>query len=366
MPTPTVARLLIPLVVVAWTSIPALAQEWGDKMFDKLEIRFGSVARLADTTFKIKVKNPYVEEIQITSLTTSCGCISWLDSTKLPISIPSKQERELTIRLDTVRHSGDKRVTAFATVYEPGRGLTDSVSIPVQGRIRSDFEVRPSYVGFGPIDLGKSYTQRIGINYIGGRPDWKIIQAKTGNSHFTAQVVEKSRGGGNATYEALVVIDATAPAGVLRDQLILTTNEGNDANISIPIEATIEPDIVITDVQFGTVIPGRAKSMTVVVRGKKPFKIEKVDHVIQEVRAKPSPEGTIAPSSTVSLSDAISVKVPPTAAPVQVLTLTVNPPAEAGMFEEQFAVVIEGRPQPVTFKARGRIIGQEVTDVPKQ
>jgi hypothetical protein len=162
--------------MVAWSSLPVLGQDWGRKMFDRTEIKFGSVARLAETTFKIKVKNIYKEDIQITSLSTSCGCISWQEASSLPLTVPSNQERVLTIKLDTVRHAGDKHVTAFASLYEPTRGLSSSVSIPVEGRIRSDFEVRPSYVGFGPIDLGKSYTQRIGINYIGGRPDWKSLR----------------------------------------------------------------------------------------------------------------------------------------------------------------------------------------------
>ena len=356
-----VTRILVPLVVVACSAASVAAQDWGAKMFDRSEIKFGSVARLADTTFKVKVKNPYVEEIQITSLSTSCGCISWID--KPTISIPSKQERELTIRLDTVGHSGDKRVRAYVSLFVPAKGLSASVTIPVEGRIRSDFEVRPSYVGFGPIDLGKGYIQRIGITYLGGRPDWKIMEAKVNNPHLTARFVEKSRAGGSATYEATVEIDANAPLGVLRDQLIFTTNDAGDSSISIPIEAKVEADIVVTDVQFGTVAPGQIKSMTVIVRGKKPFKIEKVDHVITEVRAKPSEDGSLPVSvtSTVSLADAIVVKVPATTAPLHMLTITVTPPAEPGMFDEEFAIVIEGRRQPVTFKARGRIQPQDVS-----
>ena len=366
MPVPSVTRILVPLFVVAWSAAPVAAQDWGTKMFDRTEIKFGSVGRLAETTFKVKVTNPYVEEIQITKLSTSCGCISWID--KLPISIPSKQERELTIRLDTIGHSGDKRVRAYVSLYEPTKQLSSTISIPVEGRIRTDFEVRPSHVGFGPIDLGKGYIQRIGINYVGGRPDWKITQVKVANPHLTAQIVEKSRAGGAATYEAIVEIDATTPLGVLRDQLIVTTNDVGDSTFSIPIEAKVEPDIVVADAQFGTVAPGQPKTMNVVVRGKKPFKIAKVDHVVREVRAKPALDGTLPPatSGTVSLSDAIAVKLPaPATAPVQMLTLTVTPPEESGLFDEEFAIVIEGRPQPVTFKAKGRIQSQEVVGTPK-
>jgi hypothetical protein len=359
MPVQSLTRILFPLVVVACTAASTVAQDWGAKMFDRTEIKFGSVARLSDTTFKLKVNNPYVEEIQITSLSTSCGCISWID--KPVISIPSKQERELTIRLDTIGHSGDKNVRAYVSLFVPAKGSSASLTIPVQGRIRADFEVRPSYVGFGPIDVGKGYIQRIGVNYIGGRPDWKIVDAKVSNPHLSAKVVEKSRFGGSATYEALVEIDANAPLGILRDQLILTTNDVGDSSISIPIEAKVEADIVVTDVQFGTVTPGQPKSMTVIARGKKPFKIEKVNHVVTEVRAKPGEDGSVSTNDTVSLKDAIAVKTPDTTAPLHMLTVTVTPPAEPGMFDEEFSILIEGRRQPVTFKAKGRIQPQEST-----
>ncbi|HEY4262143.1 MAG TPA: DUF1573 domain-containing protein [Schlesneria sp.] len=359
----SVSHLLVPLVVVAMSAAPVAAQEWGNKMFDRTEIKFGSVARLADTTFKIKVRNPYVETIQITNLSTSCGCISWTDK-QFPISIPSKGERELTIRLDTIGHSGDKHVRAFASLSEPSKGLTAQVTIPVDGRIRTDFEVHPSYVGFGPIDLGKGYIQRIGITYNGGRPDWKILQAKVNNTHLTAQVTEKSRSGGSVTYEATVQIDANAPLGVLRDQLILTTNDvGGDSTISIPVEAKVEPDIVVADAMFGSLVPGQPKTMQVIIRGKKPFTIEKVDHVVHAVVAKPTEDGTVGGTApdTVSLGDAISAKTPTTSAALHMVTVTVTPPAEGGMFDEEFSVVIAGRPRPITFKAKGRISAPDGT-----
>ncbi|MFO1043592.1 MAG: DUF1573 domain-containing protein [Planctomycetaceae bacterium] len=368
MPVPSAVRILAPLVVVVCSALPGVAQEWGAKMLDRTEIRFGSVARLSDTTFKIKVTNPFLEEIQISNLSTSCGCISWQD--KLPISIASRQERELTIRLDTIGHAGDKNVRAIISLYEPTKGSASTVTIPVQGRIRSDFEVRPSYVGFGPIDLGKSYLQKITVTYIGGRPGWKIVSAKVSSPHLTAKVSETGRSGGSATFEVVVQIDANAPLGVLRDQLVLTTNEQGESPISIPVDAKVESDIMVTDAQFGPVTPGSTKTMSVIVRGKKPFKIEKVDRVTREVRAKPAlddaptnttPASTTPANTTVALTDAIKIKVPEAVAPLQMLTLTLTPPSEPGMFDEEFAIVVEGRPQPVMFKVKGRIVPPEIT-----
>lgn len=357
---------LFTLIVAAATIAPLTAQDWGDKMLDRTEVKFGSVARLADTTFKIKVTNRYQNPIQVTSLGVSCGCISWVDTA--PFTLVSKEVREITLRLDTVRFTGDRNVRATVSFYEPAHGYTDSVTIPVSAHIRTDVEASPSYVGFGTIDLGKGYTQRIGINYVGGRGNWKIQSAKASNPHLTTEVVELRRAGGTANYEVRVVIDGNAPTGLLRDQLVLTTDEvGNNNVISIPIEAKIEADIVVTDVQFGTVSPGQAKSMNVIVRGKKPFKIAEVNHVTREVRLKPAEEAAVTPSATAqtdsaltlataSLSDeAFKIKCPEATAVVHMVPLTLTPPAEAGLFDEEFVLKIDGRAQPVTFKAKGRI-----------
>jgi len=354
---------LFALIVATLTTVPALAQVWGDKMFDRTEVKFGTVARLADTTFKLKVRNIYTDPIQITSLGVSCGCISWVD--QAPITLASKEERELTLRLDTVRFSGDRNVRATVSLFEPTHGYSDSVTFPVTAHIRSDIEVRPSYVGFATIDLGKSYTQRIGVTYNGGRGDWKITQAKVGNPHLTPQVIEKSRSGGSVNYEVLVVIDGSAPAGHLRDQLVLTTDEAGNSVISIPIEARVEADIVVTDVQFGMVNPGHVKSMNVIVRGKKPFKIAAVNHVSREVRLKPADE-TAAVAATAQIAslpdEAFKIKCPETTAAVHMVPLTFTPPAETGLFEEEFVLKIDGRAQPVTFRVKGRVLDQTVSD----
>jgi Protein of unknown function (DUF1573) len=59
-----------------FTLTPLLAQDqdWGKKMLDKREVKFGSVAKNAEVTFKFTLKNIYQESIQVSGLSTSCGC----------------------------------------------------------------------------------------------------------------------------------------------------------------------------------------------------------------------------------------------------------------------------------------------------
>ena len=360
-------KCVVSLFVLTMVSGPAAAEDWGDKMFDHLKIKFGTVARLADTTFKVTVKNPYAEEIRITSLTTSCGCISWTEQT--PISIASRAERVLTIRLDTVRHVGEKRVKAIVSLLEPVKGLTSTVTLPVEGRIRDDFEVRPSSVAFGIVDLGSGYTQRLSITYK-GRADWKLASAKVEGDYLTTQIVEKARSHGTIQYDVVVELKPDAPVGVLRDRLILTTTEVGGSEIAIPVEARVEDDIVVTDAQFGLVAIGDSKAITVIMRGKKAFEIETLERLDRDGKVKAAPRGKNqpnAPDPNESLpndpAESFKTEFASGIALVHMLRLTLTRHNEVGMFDETFKVTIRGRNLPFTFHAKGRIQDQAVTSL---
>ena len=356
------------LLFIAFLAVPLSAQDWGDAMFDRRKIEFGTVARSAETTFTVTIKNPYLEEITVSSLTTSCGCISWQE--KLPISIPSRGERDLTIRLDTVRHVGDKRVKAFVTLYERTKGLTANVTIPVEGRIRNDVEVRPSSVAFGAVEPGSGSTQRISIIYTGPLRDWRIVAAEVTSDNLQTRIMEKARGVDGTHYEILVDVKPAAGIGTIRDRLVMKTNEVGSHDVTIPIDGVIEPDIIVADAHFGAVTPGHPKSITIVLRGKKPFQIEQVDHVARLIAQPRESDGAplvmVAVGrngiATAATSD-FKTEFSRTIAQIQKMTMTFTPSAEAGIFEESFSVMIKGREQPVTFQALGRILDQTVTNV---
>ena len=339
------------------------AQEWGDKMLNRRRIDFGTVARSAETTFQVTVKNPYLEEIRITSLTTSCGCISWID--QAPISIASNEERQLTIRLDTVRHVGDKHVKAMVTLSEPIKRLTSIVTISVDGRIRNDVEVRPSAVNFGTVDLGSSHSKTIRITYT-GPSDWKITRVKAGSDFLVSRIGPCLRTGHTVQCDVSVDLKPEAPLGVLRDRFILTTNEAGNLEIPILIEAKVESEITITDAQFGTIAPGQPKSVTLVLRAKNPIRIDSVAHRATESTKKPA-SGPASTGLNRSLSQSAELGkcfIPDfrtNPGTIHMIKLTMNPPDESGMFDETFAVEIPGRVHPITFHATGRIVEQSVT-----
>lgn len=329
-------RLLTALGLLTFSVATVSAQDpdWGKKMLDRTDFKFGSVAKGADAALRVKVTNLYKEDIQITSATTGCGCVNW-DVKQLPVVIPSGKEMLLTLRLNTIQYDGERKSKATLALFEPTLGSSDQIELPVEAYIRKDIVMIPGSVNFGAVELGKGAEQKIAINYA-GRNDWKITQVRAANTNLTPQIVEKSRGNGLVNYELVVALKPDAPAGLLRDQITLTTDDVNNPQVPVLVEAIVEADIVLVDAQFGSVVVGQTKTANVIIRGKKPFKIEKIERTKSD--------------------ESFKVKTPSATATVHSLPLTFTVPNEPGPFEEEFFLTISGREQPVTFKAKGRIV----------
>lgn len=336
-----IVEWLCVLLLIGFNSATVSGEDtdWAQKMLDRKDFNFQVVAKGADASLRLRIENVYKEEIQITNATTGCGCVSW-DEKTFPLVIPSGQSLSLTLRLDTVRFDGERKSKAKLFFLGPAPILGDEVEFPVEGYIRKDIVVSPGAVNFGAVDVGKAAEQRVAVTYA-GRPDWKIELAEGKNTSLVTQLVEKSRGNGLVNYELIVALKPEAPAGNLRDQITLITNDVNNPKIPVLVEARVEPDIVVSDLQFGAVSVGQSRTMNVVIRGKTPFKIEKI-------------ERTKADSS-------FRVKTPAAIAAVYSLPLTFAPPNQPGPFDEEFFVTISGRKDPVTFKAKARILAQDAT-----
>ena len=323
-------------------------RDWARAMIDKdlLNINYKSVAKGQDVYFRIRVSNIYKEEMQVIGLSTSCGCLSFDESKVaangllIPILIPSGTEKTLTLRLDTVRHSGEKKNTkAIITFFEPSKGEKGTATIIAEGYIRSDVVIQPGSVNFGSVAPHQGAEQRIMLNYA-GRNDWNLASVKFNNPHLSADVHEKSRGNGLVNYELVVKLKDSAPEGLLRDQMLLVTDDANNPTIPVQVEAKIEPEISVTEANFGTLTPGKPKEVQILVRYTKlpvkPFKIEKFE------RTKPD--------NTIKVKKSDDMKT------LHQMTLTFTPPNEPGLFEEEFFLTISGRTEPIIFKARGRIL----------
>ena len=167
---------------------------------------------------------------------------------------------------------------------------------------------------------------------------WRIKSVESTNEFITAQVVETSRADGRVGYNLEVLVSKQAPAGRLRTQVTLITDDGKNPRVPVLVDANVEADLTVIPpiVSLGVLKPGQQQRRSVVLRGRKPFAIEKIE--------------------ADSNSGAFRIKLPKTPKKIHVLPLTFTAPEKAGPVSETFTVTIPGRPEPVTFRASGKIV----------
>jgi len=107
------------VALIACSAAPtAVAQEWAEKMFNKLEHDFGTVARGADTVYRFEITNLYKQPMKITSVTSSCGCTSPTIENE---SFKTYEKSYIVAKFNTHTHVGRKGATLtvrFAPPYQ--------------------------------------------------------------------------------------------------------------------------------------------------------------------------------------------------------------------------------------------------------
>lgn len=320
------------LLCLGWASGFAQELDWAQRMFSELEHDFGVVARGADVRHRIHLRNLYKETVTISDVASSCGCTNARASQTV---LASGETAYIELVLDTTNHMKQKDPNIDVKLTFDGINFK-TVRIPLHAYIRSDIVMNPGAADFGSVDLGAGAVQQLSIDYA-GRDDWQIRDVRCNREFVRASVKEKHRGGGRVSYDLVVHLDAAAPQGAFRDQLVLITDDASNPYVPVAVTATVEPDIVMgtPEVPLGTLKPGVSKTVTAVIRGRRPFAIETIE--------------------CDSDRECFKVKLPKDPKSVHVLPLTVTPPDEKGRFTEQFTVRIVGRPNPVTFLASGII-----------
>ena len=305
-------------------------QDWAAKMFEKTSHDFGVVARGSDVSYRLKLKNKYKEDVHIHDVRTTCGCSAGEPS---QTTLKSLEEAYVEIKMDTRKFMRRKDSNVIVTFDAP---LYQEVTIPITAYIRTDVVVEPGSAQFGAVDQETGSEQTLTVAYA-GREDWKIKSVKTGHEFLSAAVKETTRESGRVDYDVVMTLKPGAPAGMLRQFVTLVTDDAENPDVPILVEAQVKPDIEVKPsvISLGTMSPKQSKTVQVVLQGKKPFKIESV--TCQKVK------------------DVFEVRLPSKEAKVQVIPLTVTAPEEPGTLDEQLSVTIDGRKQPVTFRAYGKI-----------
>jgi hypothetical protein len=259
------------LLALIGLACPATAQEWAEKMFKELDHDFGTVARGADTVYRFEVTNLYKQDIHLTNVRSSCGCTS--PTIENPV-IKTHEKAYIVARFNTRTHVGQKGATL--TVSIGPHPYVAEVQLHVHGHIRSDVVFNPGSVEFGEVNVGDPAERTVAVNYA-GRSSWEIVDVTNDNDNFEVELAETQRGGGKVSYNLLVRLKKDLPAGYVKDQLTVVTNDTRAQSQRIPlfVNAHVRPEFSVTPSQLvlGELEPGAEVTRKIVVRGKEPFKI---------------------------------------------------------------------------------------------
>jgi hypothetical protein len=250
-----------------------VAQDWAEKMFNKVEHDFGTVARGASTVYRFEVTNLYKQPMHITGVRSSCGCTS---PTIENATFKTHDKAYIVAKFNTHTFKGRHGATLTISFGAPYRA---EVQVRVHGNIRGDVVFEPGAILFGNVDQGSSTEKQISVNYA-GRGSWKIVDITNDNDHFEVELQETYRGTGKVSYGLLVRLKDNMPAGYVKDQLTIVTNDSRSETQRIPlfIEGRVIPEISVTppSLALGDIAADKPITKKVVVRGKKPFRITEV------------------------------------------------------------------------------------------
>jgi hypothetical protein len=265
------SRVLSLAFVVLMGVSTASAQEWAKKMFTKTAHDFGTVVKGAKTEFRFEFKNIYVEDLHVASVRSSCGCTT-----------PEVKKRDLKTyetsyilaTYNTHAFVGHRSATVTVKFDKP---FYAEVQLQVSGNIRGDIVVQPNFVNLGTVNQGHTTERAITVTQT-NRPDWRVLDVRSANPNFEVDVIERSRAPGNVSYDLKVKLKDGAPAGYIKDQLVLVTNDRAAATFPIEVEGLVVPEITLSQsINFGSLEIGGKATKPLIVRGQKPFKITKID-----------------------------------------------------------------------------------------
>jgi hypothetical protein len=273
-------HMVLALAVITLSAATASAQQaWAEKLFNgNTEHNFGGVPHGAQVKYSFPVKNIYAVPLTFTQLTPSCGCLSAVAN---PQTLKPQETGTIDITVDTTRINppGFKSLTLRVTV---GPQFVSTAALRISITSRPDVAFLPNQANFGVVPRGQTPTQTVDVQYNGVQGDWKMTEVvKNAAAPFKVEVNEFLRQPpqpgipGKVVYRLKVTLKDDAPPGVLKQELILKTNDPSSPVLTLAVEGNVQAALSVApaNVNYGAVKVGETKVLRVQVRGAEPFRI---------------------------------------------------------------------------------------------
>lgn len=309
----------------------AFGQSWTDQVVDTKKIDFGVIATGSENPRPITISNTLQSTIHIREVKTSCQCA--IVTQPSTYTLQPGESVTIDVRMNT-RQFKQRKDSNVVVVFDSPQYY--ELRIPVTAYIRTDVVFDPGMIRFGNVDQGSPASSTVSIAYA-GRNDWDIVDIKIENPNITATLHPGTRAAGRADYSLEVKLNDAAKAGRMRDVITLVTNDQSNPYVPLMIEGTIVPDLTVSqDVYYVQPLSaGQTAQIRVVVRGRRPFRIEDVD--------------------CETMGDCFKATITDSERTVHLVPIEFSAPNKPGKFTENMIVKIAGRAEPLRFMVAGVI-----------
>jgi hypothetical protein len=248
----------------------AWGESWADGLFRERAHEFGLVARGAKVRHSFLLTNRLNEGVTILSLRPSCGCTSGKASAS---TVGPGQTATVEAEMDTRNFVGEKATSLYVSLIT-ATGREGEVRLGVSSTILSDIVLNPGSIDFGTVGRGQSPQRTLTLERIGA-PNWEVERMVSACRAIDASMDETRRADGLVQYTLTVTLKPDAPAGPLRDEIRILTNDPETRSISVILSAQVRGELGASPsvLSLGRVVSASGASGHVWIRGSKPFAV---------------------------------------------------------------------------------------------
>jgi hypothetical protein len=265
--------MLVPVLSSIGVPQVARASTWADGLFSERAYDFGAIPRGAKVRHSFVLNNRLAEPLTILDVRASCGCTTGWANAKL---VPAGQATTIDAEMDTRNFVGKKSTVLTVSLVTAG-GRQSEVQLGVSSMILSDIVLNPGTVDFGTVARGQGSSQEVTIERIGA-PGWRVERMVSGCQAIDAVLTEAVRSAENVGYLLKVTLKPDAPAGVLRDEIRLLTNDRESRVLPIQVTALLRGEVTASPslLSLGTVNSAGTVQGRFLLRASKPFSIRSI------------------------------------------------------------------------------------------
>ncbi len=273
-----------PTSAQATPAVPA-NDSWAVKFFpDGVKHDFGNVPWGTQLTHKFIIKNVFDAPFIVESATVSCGCVT---PKKPAAAIAPRGVAELEANMDTRRFqpTGQPKVVnifvKFSSVPEkPGdKVYYASATLTVSCIAKADIHFSSDKIVFGAVNLGQTPKAVLTVEHM-VNPAWEITEVVPNENVDVKLDKMRPQLGGQVAYQLTATLKPNVPAGELKSDIQLKTNDKVTPIITVVTEGIVQAPLVASPNNFDVenVKLNEVVTRNVVIRGPgQPFKIVGVE-----------------------------------------------------------------------------------------